>query len=250
MGGRVARYDELGRTYTATRREDPRIAAAIHAALGDARTVVNVGAGAGAYEPRDRDVVAVEPSATMLAQRPPAAAPAIQASAEALPFEDDRFDAAMAVSTIHHWADAARGLAELRRVARDRVVVATFDLAVANRLWVIADYFPQPGALEATRLPAPERVAELLGGADVRTVPIPADCVDGFIGAFWQRPEAFLDPLVRSGMSSFAAVEAELGPGVQRLRADLASGAWHARYGDDLLGRQELDVGYRLVVAG
>lgn len=250
MGGRVAGYDEIGRTYTATRREDPRIAAAIHDALGDARTVVNVGAGAGAYEPTDREVVAVEPSRTMIEQRPPGAAPAIQASAEALPFDDDRFDAALAVSTIHHWPDVAQGLAELRRVARDRVVVATFDLDVGNALWVIADYFPQPGAFEEGRMPTPERVAELLGGAEIRTVPIPHDCVDGFIGAFWRRPEAFLDPLVRAGMSSFAVVEDQLGPGVERLRADLESGAWHERYGDDLLGRQELDTGYRLVVAG
>ena len=248
MGGRVAAYDRLGRTYTATRRADPRIAAAIEDALGDARTVVNVGAGAGSYEPRDREVVAVEPSATMIAQRPPGAAPVVQASAEALPFEDGSFDAALAIATIHHWQDVRRGLAELRRVAR-RVVIATWDLAVSNELWIIAEYFPQAGTFEAGRTLGPDRIADLLGGGQVRPVLIPADCEDGFIGAWWKRPEAYLDPVVRAGMSSIAAVEDQLGAAVARLEADLRSGAWHERH-RDLLARQELDVGYRLVVAG
>jgi SAM-dependent methyltransferase len=184
----------------------------------------------------------------MIAQRPEGAAPVVRAAAEALPFGDATFDAALAVATIHHWEDLAAGLAELRRVA-SRVVIATWDLAVGNALWVIAEYFPQVGSFEADRMPPPEELAAMLGGGEVRTVPIPADCQDGFIGAYWRRPEAFLDPVVRAGMSSFAAVEDQLGEGVARLAADLRSGAWHEKH-RDLLARQELDVGYRLVVAG
>jgi len=243
----AARYDAIGRTYTATRGTDPRIAARIWDALGDARTVVNVGAGTGSYEPPDRDVTAVEPSAVMIAQRPPGAAPAVQASAEALPFEDASFDAAMAVLTLHHWSDLRAGCAELRRVARDRVVVFSWDPTYVGRMWLGPEYFPQYSREDAEGFPSlAEQAAALRAEAEV--VPIPWDCRDGFFSAFWRRPEAYLDPAVRAGISTLAKrSEDELAEGLARLRADLESGAWARRHAD-LLERDELDLGYRLLV--
>jgi SAM-dependent methyltransferase len=243
----AARYDAIGRTYTATRATDPRIAAQIWAALGDARTVVNVGAGTGSYEPPDRAVTAVEPSAVMIAQRPPDAAPAVQASAEALPFAEASFDAAMAVLTLHHWADFRAGCAELRRVARDRVVVFSWDPTYRDRLWAAAEYFAAPSEHEAEHFPSLADQAAALG-ARVEVVPIPCDCRDGFFSAFWRRPEAYLDPAVRAGISTLAKrSEDELADGLARLRADLDSGTW-ARGHADLLERDALDLGYRLLV--
>jgi SAM-dependent methyltransferase len=243
----AARYDAIGRTYSATRGTDPRIAARIWDALGDARTVVNVGAGTGSYEPPDRDVTAVEPSAVMIAQRPPGAAPAVQASAEALPFEDASFDAAMAVLTLHHWSDLRAGCAELRRVARDRVVVFSWDPTYVGRMWLGAEYFPQYSREDAEGFPSLAEQAAALG-AEAEVVPIPWDCRDGFFSAFWRRPEAYLDPAVRAGISTLAKrSEDELAEGLARLRADLESGAWARRHAD-LLERDELDLGYRLLV--
>ena len=243
----AARYDAIGRTYTATRGTDPRIAARIWDALGDARTVVNVGAGTGSYEPPDREVTAVEPSAVMIAQRPPGAAPAVQASAEALPFDDGSFDAAMAVLTIHHWSDFPAGAAELRRVARDRVVVFSWDPAYVARMWLGPDYFPELARQDADGFPSLADQAAALN-AEAHVVPIPWDCRDGFMSAFWRRPDAYLDPTVRAGISTLAKrSEDELAEGLARLRADLASGAWARRHAD-LLERDELDVGYRLLV--
>jgi SAM-dependent methyltransferase len=242
-----ALYDRIGRTYTTTRREDPRLAAAIHAALGDAVTVVNVGAGTGSYEPRDRKVVAIEPSPVMIAQRPPDAAPAVIASAEDLPLADDGVDAAMAVLTDHHWRDRAQGLREMRRVARRRVVVFQHDPEVGAEFWLVRDYLPT----FARRLHG-KRLAELmrpLGAVEVRPVPIPHDCADGFLGAFWRRPHAYLDPAVRAGISVFALLpDDEVEAAVGRLRADLESGAWERRYAD-VLERDELDLGFRVIVA-
>ena len=242
----AARYDAIGRTYTATRATDPRIAARIWAALGDARTVVNVGAGTGNYEPPDRAVTAVEPSAVMIAQRPPGAAPAVQASAEALPFADASFDAAMAVLTLHHWSDWRGGCAELRRVARDRVVVFSWDPAYAGRMWLLPEYFPEHIDEDVAMFPSLADQAAARG-AEVEAVPVPWDCRDGFFSAFWRRPEAYLDPAVRAGISTLAKrSEPELADGLVRLRADLDSGAWARRH-TDLLQRDELDLGYRLL---
>jgi SAM-dependent methyltransferase len=241
------KYDEIGRTYARTRATDPRIAAAIWEALGDARTVVNVGAGTGNYEPPDREVTAVEPSAVMIAQRPPDAAPVVQASAEELPFEDDSFDAAMAVITLHHWSDWRRGIDELRRVAR-RLVIFSWDPSFVGRLWITAEYLPFV-ADEETMFPSLADQAGAVRATSVTTVPIPADCEDGFYGAWWRRPEAYLDPEVRAGISVLVGRTAEeLAPGLERLRADLESGAWAERHAD-LLEREELDLGYRLLVA-
>ena len=243
----VARYDAIGRTYTATRGTDPRIAARIWAALGDARTVVNVGAGTGSYEPPDRELTAVEPSAVMIAQRAPDAAPAVQASAEALPFADASFDAAMAALTLHHWGDWRAGCAELRRVARDRVVVFSWDPTFAGRMWLGPEYFPGYMEQDVAGFPSLGDQAAALG-AEVEVVPIPWDCRDGFFSAFWRRPEAYLDPAVRAGISTLAKrSEDELAEGLARLRADLDSGAWARRHAD-LLQRDALDLGHRLLV--
>jgi SAM-dependent methyltransferase len=244
----AARYDAIGRTYTATRRTDPRIAARIWAALGDARTVVNVGAGTGNYEPPDREVTAVEPSAVMIAQRPPGAAPAIQALAEALPFDDASFDAAMAVLTLHHWDDWRAGCAELRRVARERVVVFSWDPTYRRKLWLAAEYFDELVDTDVEQFPSLAEQAAAVGDATVEVVPVPWDCQDGFFSAFWRRPEAYLDPAVRAGISTMARREDELAEGLARLRADLESGEWLRRHAD-LLELEELDLGYRLLVA-
>jgi SAM-dependent methyltransferase len=241
------KYDVIGRTYTRTRATDPRIAAAIWDALGDARTVVNVGAGTGHYEPPDRDVTAVEPSEVMIGQRPPGAAPVVQAVAEALPFEDGRFDAAMAVLTVHHWTDWRRGIEEMRRVAQ-RVVVFSWDPSFARRLWITAEYLPFVGE-EETTFPSLADQAGAVRATRVTTVPIPHDCEDGFYGAHWRRPAAYLDPEVRAGISVLAdRAPEELAPGLERLRADVESGAWAERHAD-LLARDELDLGYRLLIA-
>ena len=181
-------YDRIGTTYTSTRRPDPRIERTIHGALGDARSVINVGAGAGGYEPTDRDVVAVEPSPVMIAQRPAGAAPVVRAQAEQLPFEDGSFDVAMAVLSDHHWEDRRRGLAELRRVARRRVVLFNIDPARANRLWMTTEYLPAFLELIEPRYREPgyweRELRSILGGVRLQEVPIPHDCVDGFYGAF------------------------------------------------------------------
>jgi SAM-dependent methyltransferase len=242
-------YDRIGDRYTVTRQPDPRIAAAIGAALGDARTLVNVGAGPGAYEPRDRRVVAVEPSRAMIGQRPAGAAPCIQAIAERLPFRDRAVDASLAVLTVHHWTDQAAGLAELRRVARRRVVVLTWDPACRGGFWLTTDYFPEIVDVDLPRF-APMTVLERnLGALRAIRVPIPHDCQDGFLGAFWRRPEAYLDPAVRGGISSFGQIASEhVERGVARLADDLQSGRWETRHAD-LRGRETLDLGYRLLVA-
>jgi SAM-dependent methyltransferase len=238
-------YDTIGRGYTRHRGEEPRIAARIHAALGDARTVVNVGAGAGAYEPRDRDVLAIEPSEVMLAQRPPGAARALSGSADALPLGDGAVDAAMSVLSDHHWPDRVKGLREMRRVARQRVVVFQFEPAEFENSWLVRDYLtgfdPDPfGVAE---------ISEAIGATRVEPVPIPHDCRDGFMHAYWRRPEAYLDPGVRDAISVFRLLPAEeVSAAIERLRADLESGEWHRRNAA-ILDRDELDLGYRLIVA-
>lgn len=240
-------YDRIGHGYARTREADPRIARVIREELGDARTVVNVGAGAGSYEPVDLDVTAVEPSRAMIDQRPPRAAPAVQAAAEELPFADHSFDAALASMTVHHWTDLDRGLDELRRVARRRIVIFTWDPEVAAESWLTAEYLPELRELDLFRFEPPAVLAERIGAASVRTVPVPADCRDGFIEAFWARPEAYLDPAVRAGMSGMRAMDQDVvEAAVLRLAADLESGAWDARHGH-LRGRDELDLGYRVV---
>jgi SAM-dependent methyltransferase len=241
-------YELHGRTYARHRRADPRIAAHIHAALGDARTVLNVGAGAGSYEPTDRWVLAVEPSATMRAQRPADAAPAIAAKAEALPFDDDTFDAAMACVTIHHWQAPERGLAELRRVARGPVVVFTFELDYLPA-WQ-HDYLREGIAKEQPRFPPLATIAAALGGQTrVEHIPTPGDCTDGFFEAYWRRPEALLHAEVRASQSVWALLDNDVEERmVQRLAQALRSGAWDAEHGH-LRAQENLNGALRLVIS-
>jgi SAM-dependent methyltransferase len=248
-----ALYDRIGRRYSATRQTDPRLAAVIWDALGDAETVLNVGAGTGAYEPPDRTVQAVEPSAVMLAQRPANIAPAVQASAESLPFADDSFDAVMAVLTDHHWRDRRQGLRELRRVARRRVVLFNADPAESERFWLTVEYLPEfldliPGHYRAAGA-WKNALEQSLGPVRLTAVSIPHDCGDGFYGAFWRRPAAYLDPSVRDGISVFSALNADdVSRAVHELDADLRSGAWNERH-VDLRDRSELHLGYYAVTA-
>lgn len=241
-------YESISSTYAITRQEDTRVATQIHRALGDAKRIVNVGAGTGNYEPADREVVAVEPSSEMIAKRAPEKAPVVQATAEALPWPDGCFDGAMASLTLHHWTDRAAGLAEMRRVA-GRQVIFMFDPVATYELWVL-DYWPTARTLPSEQdLPAPEDLAEVLNVIDVETVAVPIDCTDGFAASFWGRPEAYLDPAVQQGMSWLAQLpESDLVDGSTHLDADLRSGEWDRRYGN-LRKLTELDVGYRLVIA-
>jgi hypothetical protein len=242
-------YDTIGAPYTLTRRTEPRIAARIWAALGDARTVLNVGAGTGSYEPPDRDVTAVEPSAVMRAQRPAGAAPCVAAAAESLPFEDQSFDAAMALSTVHHWQNPIAGLREMRRVAR-RVVVFTFDASGTGwhrRFWLTRDYLPEVADLLVGRPSLTEQARAI--GARTEPVLIPWDCADGFFEAYWRRPGAYLDENVRRGISVWTRVGPDAEQrAVHSLRNDLASGRWAER-NRDLIDLDEAELGLRLLIA-
>ncbi len=245
------RYDSIGHGYARTRREDPRLGDRIHAALGDARTVVNVGAGAGSYEPADRHVIAIEPSDVMAAQRSPRLAPALRGTCSPLPLRDRAVDAAMAILTIHHWDDdRERGVRELRRVARDRVVILTYDPELSGQMWLMRDYLPEVAALDRAIFPPPARVAEWLGGdVAIELVPIPRDCEDWMLGSFWAHPERVLDAGARNATSGFARMAPHvIDRVVAAVERDLASGAWDARHGA-LRGLAEHDVGLRLIVA-
>ncbi|HEX6311424.1 MAG TPA: class I SAM-dependent methyltransferase [Acidimicrobiia bacterium] len=241
-------FDRIGVGYARRRRADPRIAAHITAALGEARAVLDVGAGTGSYEQGDREWTAIDPSRVMIDQRPRGSAPVVQGVAEALPFPDDTFDAATAILTLQHWSDPAAGMAEVRRVARRQVILTWDARFYAETFWLLRDYLPEVAEWERTRATF-ETACELLPGCRTAAVPVPYDCVDGFGAAYWRRPEAYLDAEVRGSISGIAL----LGDGVaeramRQLRGDLESGTWHRR-NEDLLEVDELDVGYRLVVA-
>ena len=242
-------YDSIGQTYRSTRRPDPRIAAAIAEALGDAASVVNVGAGAGSYEP-EQTIAAVEPSMVMIAQRPGGSASAVQAVAEQIPLRDQCADAAMAVLTVHHWSDVAAGVSEMRRIARRRLVFFTwYPRVFTGSFWLLSEYLPEAGKADAAMAEPVRVLARLLGDAEVRPVPIPHDCMDGFAAAYWRRPEAYLDPTVRAGISLLAMTgEGALRTGLTRLADDLRTGRWQDNHAD-LLQLDSLDVGYRLVIA-
>ena len=241
-------YDEIGIGYQRRRRPDPRLAAAITRALDHAESVVNVGAGAGSYEPTDRPVVAVEPAMTMIRQRRAGAAPVVQASANDLPFRDDGFGGSLAILTVHHWPDRARGLEELARVARRRVVIVTWDPS-ATGFWLVEDYFPEIVDIDRKIFPTIEDYGRALGRVGVQSFPIPHDCVDGFLGAYWRRPHAYLDAGVRAAISAFTKMSPpKLESGLERLRRDLADGTWERRY-VRWLDRAEVDLGYRIVIA-
>ena len=239
-------YDVIGRSYSTRRQPDPRLVARLDALIACDTTVLNVGAGTGSYEPPRSGVVAVEPSTVMLNQRPLSSAPAVRAIAEALPFQDDAFDVVLAVLTLHHWNEQRRGLEECARVARDRVVILTWD-PDAEGFWLVRDYFPDILAIDRQIFPSMHLLRAALGPLDVQPVPVPWDCVDGFLGAYWRRPEAYLDAEVRGHISTFGRL-ANIDSRLERLANDLRSGAWERR-NPELRGLAELDVGYRLVVA-
>ena len=238
-------YDAIGATYTHQRRPDPRVHAAIRAELGTVRSVINVGAGAGSYEPDHVPTFAVEPSLTMIRQRVDRS-PVIQGAVETLPFVDNACDAVLAVLTVHHWAELSRGLEECARVASKQVTLLTWD-PEAPPFWLTKAYFPSLLDLDRRIFPSLDRLRAGLGPVQVSTVLIPADCTDGFTGAFWRRPAAYLDERVRAGMSSFQRI-GPLKKGLTKLRDELASGKWAERHGG-VLKAEEVDLGYRLVTA-
>ncbi len=251
MTAEGGRYEQIGQGYSRLRREDPRFAAAIDAALAGARTVVNVGAGAGSYEPPDRYVLAVEPSDVMAAQRPPAAPPAIRATAGALPLRDGSVDAAMAILSVHHWdAERERGVRELRRVARGPVLILTYDPAVSGRMWLMADYLPEVAALDREIFPSLSQLAGWLGGrCEERVLPIPRDTPDWTLGSFWAHPERVLDPEARAATSGFARMpETVVDRVVFEVARDLDCGEWDRRHGA-LRALAEYDAGLRLLVS-
>jgi len=242
-------YDLMGRGYARVRRADPRLEQAIWRALGDARTVLNVGAGTGSYEPRDRQVLAVEPSEVMVAQRPPGAAPVIAAHVEHLPLADRSVDAAMAILTLHHWQDPHAGLAELQRVVRERIVIVTMDVQQLAQLWIVRDYLPELLGQHMAKFPSIDGLRRMLADPEVEVLPVPHDCRDGFMAAFWARPEAYLDPAIRAATSPWYELPDDVvARALDRLGADLRSGAWHRHYGG-LRGLPELDVGLRLITS-
>jgi SAM-dependent methyltransferase len=225
-------YDTHGQGYARQRRADPRIAAQVHAALGDARTILNVGAGAGSYEPLDRHVIAIEPSAAMRAQRPKNLTPAIRGIAEELPLDDQSVDAAMAMVTIHQWKDAAKGLAEMRRVTCGPILILTFDGDALDQWW-LAEYAPELLKVESKRYPKIDWICNELGSqTEVKIVQIPIDCVDGFTEAFYARPERMLEAAVRKSQSAWGFVDEKVQEQFARkLEEDLKSGAWEKRHG-------------------
>ncbi|MBV8426948.1 MAG: class I SAM-dependent methyltransferase [Hyphomicrobiales bacterium] len=240
-----AKYDGIGVNYAELRRADPRIADLIESTLGSAQTVLNVGAGTGSYEPADRLLIAAEPSHEMIRKRSPAAAQAIVARAEELPFGDRSFDASMALLTIHHWSDQEAGLREMRRVTRGRIVLLTFD--PSHRPW-LTEYLPELAALDEAIMPRMSVYERWLGPVQITPVPVPHDCADGFLYAYWRRPKAYLDPRIRSGSSSFWTIR-NAEAGLQNLSQDLETGEWQRRYAE-LLTLDAYDAGYRLVIAG
>lgn len=244
----MIRYDRAGLTYSLTRQPDRRIGAVVDRALAGMATVANIGAGTGSYEPSNT-VVAVEPSPVMIAQRRADAAPTVRAVAERLPIGTDAVDASIALLTVHYWSDFAAGVLEMMRVARQRVVILTWDDTVFRQFWLLREYLPAVADTDA-RLAVPiSTLMSLLGTASIQTVPIPHDCIDGFGGAYWRRPHAYLEETVRAGISMFALTpKALLTKGLERLSADLANGAW-ARQHADLLDMAEVDLGYRLLVS-
>jgi SAM-dependent methyltransferase len=246
----MARYDRIGVGYARTRRPDPELRARIEAALGEARTVVDVGAGTGSYEPEGRHVVAIEPSDVMAAQRPPELPPAIRATAGRLPLRDDSVDAAMAILTVHHWdAEREAGVRELRRVATGPVVILTYVSEVSNEMWLMKEYLPEVADLDRQIFPGVDQLTAWLGGAvRVETIPIHRDSPDWMLGAFWAHPERVLSPDARNATSGFARMpQATVDRVVAALERDLRSGQWDRRHGE-LRELDECDVGLRLVV--
>ncbi|MBI5589933.1 MAG: class I SAM-dependent methyltransferase [Deltaproteobacteria bacterium] len=242
------RYDQIGTDYASVRRPDARWVARIHQALDGHRTIVNIGAGAGSYEPGFMSVVGVEPSQIMISQRSSSAAPVVCGVAEQLPFQDGAFDVALAVFTVHHWSDPGVGLAEMRRVSHKQVVVTWDPDVFARQFWLVRDYLPEAVARER-QLATLATVLAHLGPTTTEMLLVPDDCTDGFFGAYWKRPQAYLEATVRGAISGLALLDrGVVSAAMERLKVDIGQGRWHARY-SDLMELCELDLGYRLVVA-
>lgn len=242
---RSALYDTIGEQYSHHRQPDSRIAAIIMHELGECRSIVNIGAGVGSYEPTDREIVAVEPSRVMISQRPNRIVPIVQARAESLPFGDNSFDCAMAILTLHHWSDVERGLQEAIRVSSKRIVLLTW-VGFTTHFWLL-DYFPEIKRIDEPMFPSIGQLSAYLGSVHTEVVPVPHDCTDGFLCAYWRRPEAYLDKNIRRAISTFSRI-GNIAPGLERLESELKSGLWHDRYGE-LLDKQKVDYGYRVVVS-
>lgn len=238
-------YDRIGKKYPNYRHPDVRINTTISNCLPGKGTILNIGAGVGSYEPVDRNVVAVEPSSVMISQRPENSAPVIQAYAEALPFKDNSFECALGILTIHHWSDIGRGLKEAIRVSGGKVLLLTW-IGFVNHFWLL-DYLPEMKVVDESMFPSIKQLSVWLGPIETITVPIPQDCTDGFLCAYWRRPEAYLNEDIRSAISTFSRLH-DISEGISRLKADLDSGLWESRYGY-LLKEKEIDFGYRLVVS-
>jgi ubiquinone/menaquinone biosynthesis C-methylase UbiE len=250
ISDRAFNYDKYGQQYSGHRQTDPEIAKYIYSALGKAKTVINIGAGAGSYEPHDRYVIAVEPSATMRVQRlKNHRSPAVNAMAETLPFDDGSFDAATAFLTVHHWPDIAKGLKELRRVTRGQIIIMTYNKDALDVFWN-TDYFPEVVDIERQRYPAMQWLCETLGGnCEIQDIPIPLNCIDGFQEAFYGRPEAFLSHHVRKAMSAWGFIPpSQQDVMISRFKNTLLSGEWDEKYGH--LRNQPFFTGaLRLVIA-
>lgn len=241
-----AAYDEIGRDYARTRLPEPSFARAIEEALVGCSSILNVGAGTGSYEPAST-VVAAEPSMGMIRQRPSGSAPAIRAAAEHLPLADASVDAALAVLTIHHWASVEAGMSELCRVTRDRLVILTADIEPWRKFWLVDEYFPAILRMDEERIPSIGALSAWVEDPSVRILPVPTDCADGFTGAYWSRPEAYLDATTRAGMSGFQVMnEGALAGGLTQLQGDLLDGTWDRNHGA-LRDRSRIDLGYRLL---
>ncbi len=240
-------YDSIGIGYRRFRVPDIRIARRIREAIGNASSVCNIGAGAGSYEPSDLEVTPVEPSLRMIEQRADSKH-VVRSNAEELPFEDEQFDVAMAVLTVHHWTDPVKGLTEMRRVSR-RQVILTFDPFKVDSFWLVRDYLPQFAELDKKHALPIDAYHQTLSNCKVFPVMVPWNCADGFLAAYWRRPEVYLDPAARNAISSFSKVHIDyVSRAISQLEKDIASGAWNERY-SELLSRDEMDYGYRLVVA-
>ena len=241
-------YDQIGKGYAVQRIPEQRWIDLINAQISGASALLNVGAGTGSYEPSVLNVIALEPSPTMILQRPTTAAPVVRGIAEQLPFADNSFDVAMAVLTVHHWSDPALGLAEMRRVSRKQIIITWDNAVFAETFWLIRDYLPEVAAHDAN-LPTLPTISHQLQNPRTHTLPVPAECSDGVLGAYWRRPEVYLDKRSRDAMSGLALLDQQtVGEAMQHLRADLDSGIWAERNAS-ILDLSELDIGYRMVVS-
>lgn len=240
----IVDYDYLAKHYKSFRKSDPRIAERIQFHLQGAQRILNVGAGIGSYEPGNYEVIALEPSHEMISKRINSKTTLIQGFAEDMPFNDNHFDCSMAILTLHHWSDIILGLKEMMRVTKDKIVLLTW-IGYENNFWLV-DYIPEIVRMDENLFPTLEELHEILGDIFVETIKIPHDCTDGFMCAYWRRPEMYLNPSARKAISTFSRIS-EHQEGLNKLDDDIKSGSWTKKY-KHLLEKESLDLGYRLIV--